>query len=164
MHDTATHQTATGHPAELTALGSRALALAGHAVMVWGHLAVRDPDGNGVWLKAPGWGGDPAGPRAVGLLDRRGPGGPRGAAPGVPDPHRDHAGPPGGRASVHTPSAAVNAFSALGLPLRPLGHDAVAFAEHGLPRFTATANLVRSPELGRAPARDLEPARTPPTR
>ncbi|RJO75611.1 hypothetical protein D5S18_14395 [Nocardia panacis] len=44
------------------------------------------------------------------------------------------------------------------VPLRPLSHDAVLFAEHGLPRFTATANLVRTPELGRAPAADLGPA------
>ena len=24
--------------------------------MVWGHASVRDPDGNGVWMKASGWG------------------------------------------------------------------------------------------------------------
>ncbi len=62
--------------------------------------------------------------------------------------------------TVHTHSAAVNAFSALGVPLRPLSHDArVVFTEHGLPRHTATANLVRTAELGRALAADLGAAR-----
>jgi ribulose-5-phosphate 4-epimerase/fuculose-1-phosphate aldolase len=44
------------------------------------------------------------------------------------------------------------------VPLLPLSHDAVLFAEHGLPRYTATASLVRTPELGQALARDLGPA------
>jgi ribulose-5-phosphate 4-epimerase/fuculose-1-phosphate aldolase len=35
---------------------SRALAAAGLSNMVWGHAAIRDPDGRGVWMKASGWG------------------------------------------------------------------------------------------------------------
>lgn len=35
---------------------SRALAAAGLTDMVWGHAAIRDPDGRGVWMKAAGWG------------------------------------------------------------------------------------------------------------
>ncbi|WP_279582242.1 class II aldolase/adducin head domain-containing protein [Fodinicola feengrottensis] len=42
--------------ATLTALATRALAAAGQGDMVWGHLAVRDPQGRGVWMKARGWG------------------------------------------------------------------------------------------------------------
>jgi L-fuculose-phosphate aldolase len=47
---------------------SLALAAAGLTDMVWGHAAVRDPAGRGVWMKASGWGfeeitpaGDPKG-------------------------------------------------------------------------------------------------------
>src|SRR5205823_5629508 len=61
--------------------------------------------------------------------------------------------------TIHTHAAAVNAFSALGVPLRPVSHDAVIFAEHGLPRYTGTAGLVRTPELGRALAVELGEAR-----
>ncbi|MFF2146243.1 class II aldolase/adducin family protein [Kitasatospora sp. NPDC058190] len=53
----------------------------------------------------------------------------------------------------------MNAFSALGVPLRPLSHDAVVFAEHGLPSFGATANPLHTQELGKALAADLGPAR-----
>ena len=35
---------------------SLALAAAGLTDMVWGHAAVRDPAGRGVWMKASGWG------------------------------------------------------------------------------------------------------------
>jgi L-fuculose-phosphate aldolase len=38
-------------------------------------------------------------------------------------------------------------------------HDAVLFTDHGLPRYTASANLVRTADLGRALARDLGPSR-----
>ena len=34
----------------------RALAAAGLTDMVWGHPALRDQDGRGVWMKASGWG------------------------------------------------------------------------------------------------------------
>ncbi len=41
---------------ELAVVASRTLAAAGQGDMVWGHVAVRDPAGRGVWIKAPGWG------------------------------------------------------------------------------------------------------------
>lgn len=41
--------------ASLAAQANRALAVAGHADMVWGHVSVRDPGGRGVWMKASGW-------------------------------------------------------------------------------------------------------------
>lgn len=40
----------------LAVSASHALAAAGQGDMVWGHVAVRDPDGRGIWIKAPGWG------------------------------------------------------------------------------------------------------------
>lgn len=152
----------TPHPlAELTALGSRALAAAGHGDMVWGHLALRDDEGRGVWMKAPGWGLEEIRHDRVQLVSWEGD-----VLVGAGAPHQEYpihteimrARPEVG-ATVHTHAAAVNAFSALDVPLRPISHDAVLFAEHGLPRFTATANLVNSPGLGRALARELGAAR-----
>lgn len=152
----------TAHPlAELTALGSRALAAAGHGDMVWGHLALRDDEGRGVWMKAPGWGLEEIRPDRVQLVSWEGD-----VLVGADAPHQEYPihteimrARPEVRATVHTHAATVNVFSALDVPLRPISHDAVLFAEHGLPRFTATAGLVRSPGLGRALARDLGAAR-----
>jgi L-fuculose-phosphate aldolase len=144
-------------PAELTALGSRALAAAGHGDMVWGHLAVRDPDGRGVWLKASGWGLEEITADRVQLVSWDGE-----VLAGDGKRHLEYpihteimAARPEITATVHTHAEAANAFSALGVPLRPISHDATAFAEHGVPRYTATANLVRTKELGQALAADL---------
>ena len=38
----------------LAVQASRALAAAGQGDMVWGHASIRDPDGRGAWMKAPG--------------------------------------------------------------------------------------------------------------
>ncbi|MVU78290.1 class II aldolase/adducin family protein [Nocardia sp. ET3-3] len=148
-------------PKTLVALGSNALAEAGHGDMVWGHLAVRDPGGRGVWMKSSGWGLEEITPERVLLVSWTGE-----LLEGEGRVHLEypiHTEIMRARAdvqvSVHTHSAAVNAFSALGTPLRALSHDAVVFAEHGLPRFAATANLIRTPELGRALAADLGVAR-----
>jgi len=143
--------------AALVALGSRALAAAGHGDMVWGHLALRDPRGRGVWMKTPGWGLEEIRADRVVLVSWEGE-----VLAGPPHRHLEypiHTEIMRARedvtVSIHTHADGANAFSALGVPLRPLSHDAVRFAEHGLPRYTATANLVRTPELGQALARDL---------
>ncbi|MET9181066.1 class II aldolase/adducin family protein [Kitasatospora aureofaciens] len=147
--------------AELTALGSRVLAEAGHGDMIWGHLAVRDPGGRGVWMKAAGWGLEEIEPERVVLVSWDGE-----RLSGDGPLHLEFhihtevmRARPDVQVSVHTHSGTVNAFASLGEPLRPLSHDAVAFAEHGLPNFGATANLIRTQELGRALAADLGPAR-----
>jgi L-fuculose-phosphate aldolase len=150
-----------GEAAALAALGSRVLAEAGQGDMVWGHLAVRDPEGRGVWMKASGWGLEEVGPDRVLLVSWDGE-----ALAGSGRVHLEYhihtelmrARPDVG-VSLHTHSATANAFSALGVPLRALSHDAVVFAEHGLPSFRATAGLVRTGELGRALAADLGGAR-----
>jgi L-fuculose-phosphate aldolase len=125
--------------------------------MVWGHLAVRDPDGRGVWMKASGWGLEEVTRERVVLVSWDGD-----VLAGSGKRHLEypiHTEIMRARAdvavSVHTHAASVNAFSALDVPLRPISHDATAFAEHGVPRYTATANLVRTPELGRALAEEL---------
>lgn len=135
--------------------GSLVLAEAGHNDMVWGHLAVRDPEGRGVWMKAPGWGLDEIQEDRVVLVHWDGTS-PHGKVHLEYPIHTEiMKARPDVTVTVHTHASSVNAFSALGVPLRPLSHDAVRFAEHGLPRYTATANLVRNVELGRALADDL---------
>ncbi|MEV7020827.1 class II aldolase/adducin family protein [Kitasatospora sp. NPDC093558] len=158
----ATDQDATDQDAaELVALGSRVLAEAGQGDMVWGHLAVRDPGGRGVWMKSSGWGLEEIRPDRVVLVSWEGE-----LLAGEGRVHLEFPihtevmrARPDVHVSLHTHSATVNAFSALGVPLRPLSHDAVVFAEHGLPSFGATANLVRTQDLGKALAADLGPAR-----
>ncbi|HEX4705183.1 MAG TPA: class II aldolase/adducin family protein [Pseudonocardiaceae bacterium] len=143
--------------ADLVVLGSRALAVAGHGDMVWGHLAVRDPGGRGVWMKASGWGLDEVTPARVMLVSWDGE-----VLVGNGNRHIEYPihteimrARPDVMVSLHTHADTVNAFSALDVPLRPISHDATAFAEHGLPRFTVTANLVRTAGLGAALAADL---------
>lgn len=148
-------------PKTLVTLGSCALAEAGQGDMVWGHLAVRDPEDRGIWMKSSGWGLEEITPERVLLVSWTGE-----LLEGDGKIHLEYPihteimrARPDVQVSLHTHSPAVNAFSALGQPLRALSHDAVPFAERGLPRFTATANLVRTPELGRALAGDLGDAR-----
>ncbi len=145
---------------DLAVLGNRALAVAGQGDMVWGHLAVRDPDGRGVWMKASGWGFEEITRDQIVLVSWDGD-----VLAGNGKRHLEYPihteimrARPEVTASLHTHPDTVNAFSALDIPLRPISHDATAFAEHGVPRYRATANLVRTAELGRALADDLGPA------
>jgi ribulose-5-phosphate 4-epimerase/fuculose-1-phosphate aldolase len=142
---------------ESVVLGHRALAAAGLADMVWGHLAARDPEGRGVWMKASDWGFEEITRERVVLVSWDGE-----VLAGEGKRHLEYPihteimrARPDVTVSVHTHAPSVNAFSALDVPLRPISHDATAFAEHGVPRYTATANLVRTTELGRALAADL---------
>ena len=50
---------------------------------------------------------------------------------------------------VHTHSPYVLALAAAGQPLLPVSHAANYFAPHGVPRFTDTADLILTPELGK---------------
>jgi ribulose-5-phosphate 4-epimerase/fuculose-1-phosphate aldolase len=146
--------------ADLAVLGSRALAAAGHGDMVWGHLAVRDPAGRGVWLKASGWGMEEITRDRVMLVSWDGE-----VLEGDGRRHIEYPihteimrARPEVTVTLHTHADTANSFSALNAPLRPISHDATAFAEHGVPRYTATANLVRTAALGQALAADLGPA------
>jgi len=145
---------------DLTVLGNRVLAVAGQGDMVWGHLAVRDPDGRGVWMKASGWGFEEITRDRIVLVSWDGD-----VLAGAGERHLEYPihteimrARPDVNVTLHTHPDTVNAFSSKDVPLRPISHDATAFAEHGVPRYRATANLVRTPELGRALADDLGPA------
>ncbi len=55
-------------PREIVALASRVLAASGHNDYVWGHAALRDSGGRGLWMKASGLGFDEITPDEVVLI------------------------------------------------------------------------------------------------
>lgn len=139
----------------------RALAAAGQGDLVWGHAALRDPDGKGVWSKASGWGFEEITEERVVLVSPEGD-----VLAGAGRRHIEYpihtevlrARPDAG-AVVHTHPRAATAFAALDVPLRALDHDGVLFSEPDVPRFRGTGGLIRTPELGAAVAEALGDAR-----
>jgi L-fuculose-phosphate aldolase len=135
---------------------SGALAAAGLSDMVWGHASIRDPDGQGVWMKAAGWGFEEITAERVALVT------PDGAVAGGAGPrHLEYpihteimAARSDVNAVVHTHAPALSAFASLDVELRPISHDAVIF-EQGLPRFGVTGALIADRDLGRALAGEL---------
>ena len=143
-------------PIEEVVTASAALAVSGLTDMVWGHASVRDPGGNGVWMKASGWGFDEITAERVALVTLEGE-----VADGAGPRHIEYpihteimAARPEVNCVVHTHAPALAAFASLNCPLRPISHDAVPF-ERGLPRFTVTGALIANRELGRALADEL---------
>jgi L-ribulose-5-phosphate 4-epimerase len=140
---------------------SLVLAAAGLTDMVWGHAAVRDPDGRGVWMKASGWGFEEITADRVVLVS---PGGEVLSGEGrrhVEYPihteimrHRPDVG-----GTVHTHAPALSAFACLDVPLLPISHDGVLFSDPPVPRFTQTGTLIATAELGDALADTLGDAR-----
>ena len=136
----------------LAAVGNRALAAAGQSDMVWGHASVRDPDGQGVWMKSSGWGFEEIDEDKVVLVTPEGK-----VLHGTGRRHIEYPihteimarrGDVG--AVVHSHSEAANAFSALDEPIRPLSHAGSLFSYPDVPRFTLTGGLISSPELGQS--------------
>ncbi|WP_285032746.1 class II aldolase/adducin family protein [Mycolicibacterium sp. lyk4-40-TYG-92] len=135
---------------------SAALAVAGLTDMVWGHASVRDPDDNGVWMKASGWGFEEITADRVALVT------PLGEVAGGSGPrHLEYpihteimAARDDVQSVVHTHAPALSAFASLNTALRPISHDAVAF-EADLPRFSVTGALIATRELGQALAAEL---------
>src|ERR1700753_964272 len=140
--------------------GCRALAAAGQADMVWGHPSVRDPAGRGVWMKASGWGFEEVDASRIVLVSPEGEvlagSGPR----DIEDPVHTEimAARPDVGAVVHTHSAAACQFAALDVPLRPLDHAGSLFCYPDIPRFPLTGGLIKTSELGQAPASALREA------
>jgi len=130
------------------------LAAAGQGDLVWGHASRRDPDGRGTWMKAAGWGFDEVTPERVVLVDREG-----AVVEGDGRRHLEYsihteifAARPDAGAVVHTHASWPVALAATGMPLRPVSHDATFFGPDGVGLFTATGDLIVTPELGRAVA------------
>jgi L-ribulose-5-phosphate 4-epimerase len=129
---------------------SRALAAAGLSDMVWGHAAIRDPGGRGVWMKAAGWGFEEIDAERVVLVS---PGGE--VLSGSGSRHIEYPihtqimnRRPDVGATVHTHAPALSAFACLDVPLLPISHDGVLFSDPPVPRFTRTGALIATAELG----------------
>lgn len=140
---------------------SRALAAAGLSDMVWGHAAIRDPGGRGVWMKAAGWGFEEIDASRVLLVSPDGE-----VLSGTGRRHIEypiHAEimrhRPDVSCSVHTHAPALSAFACLDTPLLPISHDGVLFCDPPVPRFTRTGALIATAELGAALAETLGDAR-----
>ncbi|MCP2335755.1 class II aldolase/adducin family protein [Actinomadura rupiterrae] len=135
----------------------RVLAMAGQGDMVWGHVAVRDPDGRGIWIKAPGRGLEEVHDRDLQLVSFGGE-----VLDGAGSPHIEAhihleimRRNPAVTCTVHSHAQAAVAFAALGTPLLPISHDGALFGGKDVPRFTTTGALVSTPDLGKALAETL---------
>jgi L-fuculose-phosphate aldolase len=144
-------------PAEEVSLGCRVLAAHGNADLVWGHLSRRDPAGEGVWLKASGYGMEEITPDRVVRIDRAGT-----LLEGTGGVHLEHpvhteimAVRPDVGAVVHSHAESAVAFAATGLPLHPIGHEGTLFWPPDIARFTRTGDLIRDRPLGEAVAAAL---------
>ena len=133
------------------------LAVHGHEDKTLGHLSWRDPEGRGFWCKRAAIGlGEVTSVDDFLLLSFDGE-----VLAGEGVCHIEwpiHAGVLVARPDVNTvlhshPRHSV-LFSALDEPLPLVGNESVLFVD-GVPRFTATADLIRTPELGRQVADEL---------
>lgn len=146
---------------QLVATSCRVLAATGHHDLIWGHASVRDPHGRGVWLKTAEWGLDEVTPERVHLVAPSGT-----VLEGDGARHSEYpihteimAARPDVGAVVHTHPPHAVALTASGQDLRPVSHAANYFVPPAVPRFTDTADLVLTPDLGRSVALTLGDAR-----
>jgi ribulose-5-phosphate 4-epimerase/fuculose-1-phosphate aldolase len=135
----------------LVTTASRAMASGGLSDLVWGHVSTRDHDGRGAWMKASGWGFEEINPDRVVLVSDAGE-----VLSGTGPRHIEYpihteimAVRPDVSSVVHAHNDVVNAFASLQVQLRALSHAGLEFADPPLPRFTRTANLIRTAELGK---------------
>ena len=146
---------------DLVATSSRVLAAAGHDDLIWGHSSARDPGGDGVWIKSAEWGLGEVTAERVQLVGPDGAvlagGGPRHSE--YPIHTEIMAARPDVGGVVHTHPPCSVALAASGQPLRPVSHAANYFVPPEVPRFTDTADLVLTRELGRSLALALGDAR-----
>lgn len=140
---------------DLVASASRVLAAQGHDDLIWGHASVRDE--RGVWIKSAEWGLGEVTADRVHLVDRAG-----NVLEGAGARHSEYpihieilAVRSDVGAVVHTHPPHAVALAATGQPLLPVSHAANMFVPPAVPRFTATADLILTPELGRQVAVEL---------
>ncbi len=144
-------------PRDTVAMSSRIMAATGAGDLIWGHVSVRDPDGRGVWLKQASYGLEEITRDRVHLVSPKGEvlegGGQRHSE--FPIHTEVMAARPDVGGVVHVHSRHAVALAAAGAELLPVSHEATYFAEGGVPRFTRTADLILTRDLGRAVAEDL---------
>ena len=119
---------------------------------MWGHVAARDPNGRGVWMKASGLGFEEIGPDDVILVSWDGE-----ALTGEGRRHNEwpiHTELMLARedvdATVHTHAPWAVSFAATQQPLRPMSHAGTLFVPPDIARFTETGDLIVTRDLGRA--------------
>lgn len=135
---------------ELVALGCRILGANGHDDYVWGHVSARDPDGRGVWMKASTFGFEEITAERIILVGFDGE-----VLAGDSPRHAEwpihteliRARPDVGSV-VHSHPLHSIAIGASGQPLRPLSHAGTLFVPPEVPRFSKTAELIVSREMG----------------
>ncbi|BDH55435.1 class II aldolase/adducin family protein [Tsukamurella sp. PLM1] len=147
----------TDDPRDTVATSARIMAATGAGDLIWGHVSVRDPEGRGVWLKQASYGLEEITPERVHLVASGGEvltgGGQRHSE--FPIHTEVMAARPDVGGVVHVHSRYAVALAAAGAELLPMSHEANYFAEHGVPRFTETADLILTRELGRSVAAAL---------
>lgn len=147
----------TEDPRSLVAIASQILGGAGHGDLIWGHASTRDPEGHGVWIKQATWGLEEITPDRVQLVDGEGVvrsgDGPRHSEYPIHTEIIARRPDVGGVVHVHSKHAV--ALAAAGQPLLPVSHAANFFGPHGVPRYTETADLILTPELGASVATTL---------
>jgi L-fuculose-phosphate aldolase len=146
---------------ELVTTSSRILAAAGQDDLIWGHASARDPEGRGVWIKSAEWSLGEVTPDRVQLVDPDG-----NVVAGEGARHSEFpihteimAARPDVGGVVHTHPPYAVALAAAGQPLLPVSHAANFFVPPAVPRFTDTADLVLTRELGKSLALALGGAR-----
>ncbi|TDO50543.1 L-fuculose-phosphate aldolase [Kribbella sp. VKM Ac-2527] len=142
---------------ELVATSSQVLAHQGHGDLIWGHASTRDAQGRGVWIKQAGCGMEEVVADRVHLVGWDGD-----VADGTGTPHSEYPihteimrARPEIHGVVHTHSSHAVALAASGTQLLPVSHAANYFVPPELPRFTHTADLILTPELGKQVALEL---------
>lgn len=144
-------------PREEVRQGCRALGLEGQSEMIWGHVSARAADPAQTWLKGAGLGLEEITEDDVLLIDREGT-----LLEGEGRVHFEFpihtevlAARPDVGAVVHTHAESAVTFGATGMELRPIGHEGTLFTPPALARYTLTADLIRTPEMGATVAEAL---------
>ncbi len=162
MTKRASSSRARGRPSEASletrlAEACRILAMEGQGDAVWGHATVRSPGASTFLMKPAGLGLDEVQPDDVLVVDLEG-----GVVRGKRPRHSEvfihseifKARPEVG-AVVHTHPVPSAVFASLGVPLRPITHEAANFVPPDVPRFSETTDLIVTPKRGDAVARAL---------
>jgi L-ribulose-5-phosphate 4-epimerase len=135
---------------ELVALGCRILGANGHDDYVWGHVSARDPEGRGIWMKASTFGFEEITAAEVILVSFDGE-----VVVGERPRHAEwpiHTevilARPEINGVVHSHPPHSIALAASGQPVRPVSHAGTLFVPPDVPRFTKTAELIVTREMG----------------
>lgn len=135
---------------ELVALGCRILGANGHDDFIWGHVSARDPEGRGVWIKAASFGFEEVTAERIILVGFDGE-----VLVGDCPLHVEwpihtevmRARPDAGSV-VHSHPPHSIAIGASGQPVRPVSHAGTLFVPPDVPRYTRTAELIVTTEMG----------------